>query len=60
VGNSVKKKPKPKSLIYKITLEHITDQVWKLKPIEGFLFPRKGNPSLTSPMKHGRGLRTVY
>jgi hypothetical protein len=28
---------------------------WKLKPFEGFRFPRKGNPSLTSPVKHGGG-----
>ena len=29
---------------------------WKLKPIQGFRFPRKGHPSLTSPMKHGGGI----
>jgi hypothetical protein len=26
---------------------------WKLKPIEGLSFPRKGDPFSTSPMKHG-------
>jgi hypothetical protein len=29
--------------------------VWKLKPIEGFRFPRKGDPFSTSPLKHGGG-----
>ena len=30
-------------------------QLWKLKPIEGFRFLRKGIPFSTIPMKHGGG-----
>jgi len=34
-------------------------QLWKLKPIEGFRFLRKGIPFSTIPMKHGGGLRSL-
>jgi hypothetical protein len=41
-------------MIYKY-LTDIASWHWKLKPIKGFRFLRKGDPFSTSPMKHGGG-----